>query len=216
MLLAVLNASTLMPADAAVRAVEACAKQIWLHVAPQWDMLPATVLYCEHEQSVPAEAFRLTILDQADEPRVAGYHRVTPEGLPYARVFVGRILNHAGELLTGMLSVSSVISHEICEWFVDPYLNLWADGPQGEYAVEICDPVAEDIYEIDGVTVSNFVTRHFFNPRPRPGVRLDHLGKLHAPFSSTLGGRMQVRRNGKVEAILGAFAIGDRRPHDRR
>jgi hypothetical protein len=203
MLLAVVNESTLMPPDAAFKAVSACAEQIRLHVAPQWAMVPAIVIYCPDERSVPASADRLTILDQADEPYVVGYHRVTPEGRPFARVFVRRILNHAGELLTDTLSVSSVISHEVCEWFVDPFLNLWADGPRGQYAVEICDPVDIDVYEIDGVSVSNFVTKQFFNPKPPPGAAFDHMRKLTRPFSVSTGGRMQVRKDGVVETIRG-------------
>jgi hypothetical protein len=201
--LAVVNESTLMPPEAAIKAVSACAAQIKLHVAPQWGMLPADVIYVENSGLVPADAHRLTILDEADESGVVGYHRVTSEGLPFARVFVRRILNHAGEFLTDRMSVSSVLSHEICEWFVDPYLNLWADGPAGQYAVEICDPVDGDVYAINGVTVSNFVTKHFFNPHSRPDMQFDHLCKLTRPFSATTFGRMQVRRHGKTEAIRG-------------
>jgi hypothetical protein len=208
------NESTLMPAEAAIKAVCACAAQIRLHVAPQWDMIPADVVYCEDSGMVPADAHRLTICDEADESGVFGYHRVTPEGLPFARVFVRRILNHEGELLTERGSVASVLSHEICEWFVDPYLNLWADGPDGQYAVEICDPVDDDVYAIDGVSVANFVTKHFFNPHSQPDAQFDHLRKLTKPFSATTFGRMQVRKNGRTETIRGRFMCAGRGTED--
>lgn len=201
MQLAVLNQSTLVSAETVAKVVDACDKQIRLHVAPQWSISPALVVHCQDEASVPLDAHRLTILDDADERRAFGYHRVTPAGQPYARVFVRRIFNHAGELLTGSLSVSSVISHEICEWFVNPYLARWVDGPEGQYSVEICDPVDGDVYEIDGVSVSNFVTRHFFDPRPPLGVPFDHLGKLIAPFSTTTRGHMHIRKPGSDEAV---------------
>ena len=110
-------------------------------------------------------------------------------------------------MLTTSLSVSTVMSHEICEWFVDRFLNLWAGGPNGQYALEICDPVAEDTYEIDGVSVSNFVYRRFFDHRAPQCCRLDHLGTVSAPFSVRPGGRIRVRRTGKVEDIRGDMVM---------
>jgi hypothetical protein len=92
----------------------------------------------------------------------------------------------------------------VCEWFVDRYLNLWADGPEGHYAVEICDPVEEDVYDIDGVSVSNFVTKPFYSPLAQPNTQFDYLRKLTKGFSVSPGGQIQVRKDGKVQVIHGA------------
>src|SRR2546427_7439946 len=160
-----MNESTMITAADLEKAVSACATQVKLHVAPVWDMVPASIITYEDRRQVTATTDILTILDDSDQAGFLGYHRVTPDGSPYARVFVNPILTHGGELLTTSLSVSTVMSHEICEWFVNQFLSLWAEGPGGQYPLEICDPVAEDTYEIDGVSVSNFVYQRFFDVR---------------------------------------------------
>jgi len=205
MFLAVVNESTLLDVADLKKAVGACAKQLKLHVAPTWDMVPPPVVFFNDKKQVPAGADILTVLDNSDQAGFLGYHRVTPEGMPYSRVFVSPILNHGGDPLTGALSVSTVLSHEICEWMVDHSLNLWADGPEGQYAIEICDPVEEDTYEIEGVSVSNFVTRRFFEGLAPSTSQFDHMNKVKKPFMVSPGGQMQVRQNGKVQSIYGAF-----------
>jgi hypothetical protein len=206
MFLAVINESTQMPETAVQKAVAACAKQLKIHVAPAWDMVPAPVIYYASKAQVPQDADMATILDDSDQAGFLGYHRLTPDGKPYSRVFVSPVLNHGGELLKGALSVSAVLSHEVCEWFVDAYLNLWADGPEGSYAVEICDPVDELCYQIGGVSVSDFVFRRFFDPAAPPGARFDHMEKVTKPFTPTPGGQIQVRKNGTVTVTGGAGA----------
>ncbi|WP_437587681.1 hypothetical protein [Sorangium sp. So ce1000] len=204
MLLAVIDESTLLGTEDAKMAVRACASQLKLHVAPLWDMVPASIVYYEDKNLVPPGADFLIILDAPDQAGALGYHQVTPEGEAYARVFVRPIFNHDGTPLKGNMSVSSVMSHEVCEWFVDRYLNLWADGPEGQYPVEICDPVDNDSYEINGVAVSNFVTKRYFDMRAPATAQLDYLGKLTKPFTMTEGGFMQVRKAGVIERIHGA------------
>lgn len=204
MLLGVINKSKVMPDADVAKAVRACATQNKLHVAPYWDMVPAAIVFYEDEERVPSGAELLVILDDNGAASALGFHRVTPRGNPYLRAFVDPVLNHGGTLLSGSLSVSSVMSHEVCEWFVDRFLNLWADGPDGSYAVEICDPVQDDSYEIEGVAVSNFVTKRFYDSKPKRNTRYDYLGKIKKPFTMTEGGFMQVRKAGKVENIFGA------------
>lgn len=204
MYLAVLNESKLFSAAHTQAAVSACASQIKLHVAPVWDMTPASIIYHRRKKEVPPGADILVILDDSDQAGALGYHRETPDGKPYGRVFVRPVLNHGGEPLSGNLSVSSVFSHEVCEWFVDRFLNLWADGPKGAYAVEICDPVENDSYEISGVSVSNFVTKRFYDSRAPAGTRFDYLKKLKKPFTCTEGGYLQVRKAGVIKQIFGA------------
>ncbi len=205
MFLAVTSVSRIITAADVEKAVSACATQIKMHVAPIWDMIPALVVFYQDVRHIPAIADILTIFDDSDQSGFLGYHRVTPDGRPYLRVFVNPILTHGGELLTTSLSVSTVLSHEICEWFIDPFLNLWADGPEGQYALEICDPVDEDTYEIDGVSVSNFVYKRFFDVRAPSMCQFDYLRRVTAPFTAAPGGQMQVRKDGKLQSIRGGF-----------
>jgi hypothetical protein len=205
MYLAVFDESTLFSTPDIKATVSACATQIKLHVAPLWDMVPAPIVYHTDKNDIPLGADILAILDDADQAGALGYHSETPDGKPYARAFVRPITNHGGEMLIGNGSVSSVVSHEVCEWFVDRFLNLWADGPDGEYAVEICDPVENDTYEIEGVSVSNFVTKRFYDPRAPAGTQLDYLNKLTKPFTTTDGGFMQVRKAGVMQRVFGAY-----------
>jgi hypothetical protein len=206
MFLAVVNESTLIkPADVQ-KIVGACAAQLKLHVAPAWDMVPAPIIYYSDKKQIPAGADILTILDSSDQAGFLGYHRVTPDDQQYARVFASPIMNHGGEFLSGAMSVACVMSHEVCEWFVDPLVNLWADGPGGQFAVEICDPVDEVSYELQGVSVSNFVFKRFYDPNAPLTAQFDYMKKVKKPFTPTEGGQLQVLRNGKVEQIGGESA----------
>ena len=204
MFLAVINESTQMPETAVQRAVACCAKQLKIHVAPAWNMVPAPVIYYASKTQAPQNADILTILDDTDQAGFLGYHRLTPDGKPYSRVFVNPVLNHGGELLKSEMSVSAVLSHEVCEWFADAYVNLWADGPEGSYAMEICDPVDELSYQVDGVSVSDFVFPRFFDPVAAPGTRFDHMEKVSRPFTPLSGGQLQVRKDGTVTVVGGA------------
>jgi len=205
MLLAVTNESTAIAHADVATVVKTCTVQLEMHVAPAWNMIPPQIVVFDDKEQIPDDADILTIVDKSDRLGHVGYHRVSPDGRPYLRVFVHPILIHGGELLTGSLSVSSVMSHEICEWFVDRFLNVWVDCPDGQYAREICDPVAEDTYEIDGVSVSNFVYRPFFYPQAPLTSRFEHLSRVKGPFTARPGGHMHVRKNGKLQSIRGGF-----------
>jgi hypothetical protein len=63
---------------------------------------------------------------------------------------------------------------------IDPIANLWAEAKDGtEYAYEICDPVEESSFVVDGLQISNFVHPAWFEPfKHPPGTRYDHLGLL--------------------------------------
>jgi len=56
-------------------------------------------------------------------------------------------------------------------------------------ASRLCDPVEAPTYEVNGVSVSNFVTPAWFDPMSdHATAHYDKLGKLHAPFSILKGG----------------------------
>ena len=83
---------------------------------------------------------------------------------------------------------------------IDPIANLWAEAADGtEYAYEMCDPVEEDTFLVDGIPMSNFLHPSWFEPfKHPPGSKFDHLGLLTKPFSMTKGGYVILKKKGKV------------------
>ena len=79
------------------------------------------------------------------------------------------------------------------------------------YAYEMCDPVEEDIFMVDGIAMSNFVYPSWFEPfKHPPKTKYDHLGKLKKPFSMTKGGYVIIKRNGRVKEHFGSPAKAKR------
>ena len=94
MFLAVVNRSSRFSDADARTSARACAAQLKLHVAPFWDMVPASVVVYADPGEVPDGADLLVILDDADQAGALGYHDETPDGKPYGRVFVAPVLDH--------------------------------------------------------------------------------------------------------------------------
>jgi len=152
--------------------------------------------------------------DDADEAQAEGYHDITHRGLPVSKVFVRTSLDDN-------VPVSVTASHELFEMMIDPIANLWAEKTSHtQYGYEMCDPVEEDTFFVDGLEMSNFVYPTWFEPfKHPPGTKFDHLGKLTKPFSLTSGGYVIVRQNGRVKERFGSlakrkrFAKEDRKGH---
>ena len=183
--LVLVNLSTLYKADLEPMAA-AITRQLVEHFGPAWGIVPPTL----STAPIPGAA-QIVLLDNADQADALGYHSETPDGEAYARVFVGPTMA-AGE------AVSAVVSHEALELVADATCNLWADGPDAQYALEVCDPVEADTYGIDGVLVSNFVTPSYFDASAK-SARYDYLGTLGYPFSMSPGGYL-IRRVGDAVA----------------
>jgi len=103
-------------------------------------------------------------IDIYQYPGPLGYHTIGPNGKPLAKVAV----------LDAMLSswASKVISHEVLEMLVNPYIDqrIVVPSPEDEqagrlYWLEICDPTDEyDRYDVNGYMVSDFVYPSFYSP----------------------------------------------------
>jgi len=180
------------------------------HVAPVWGT-PAKIVAAA--DFVPG-AWSIAFLDDADVQHALGYHDLTPDGLPLAKVFVKTALA-AGE------SVSVTASHELVEMLADPGINLWASGPGGDlFAYESADPVEETHFPVRDITLSNFVYPSYFEAFRAPGsVPFDAMGQLRSPFQVLPGGYQIVRKAGRVSEVFGspekerAFRREDRRGH---
>lgn len=208
----IVNQSTEISNTDAAAMAHACASQVKLHAAPHWGLLPVPVTYLGSGSGAvslaPAGSWVISLLDDPDQADALGWHTEDSGDLIYGRVFARPVLDNGGDALTKQLSVASVLSHEVLETLVDPHCNTWSDSGSG-YAVatEVCDPVESDSYAINyrgrAITVSNFVTPHWFDPNAAPGETLDYLHKVSKPFQMSKGGYIVVMKEGKVSQQFG-------------
>jgi hypothetical protein len=154
----------------------------------------ATVRVGTRESIAPGETV-CAIRDALPEaPGDTAYHDLDGRAVPV--VYVARSLCTPG--LTGPQSLPAVLAHEIAETMGDPGCNRWADDGAGhEYAWELADAVQAYCYEIDGVSVSNFVYPSFFEPGAEDPY--DHMGAVSRPLQTTPGGYQVVRTSGGGE-----------------
>ena len=168
-----------------------------LHFLPIWGY-PVKL----YNTKVPKPTdWQFVYFDDADTAGALGYHDLTKDGQPVAKVFVKTTL--ADNQL-----VSVTASHELFEMVIDPIANLWAEAADGtEYAYEMSDPVEEDTFLVDGIQMSNFVHPSWFEPfKHPPGTKFDHLGLLKKPFAMTKGGYVIIKKKGKVTEVFGSKA----------
>ncbi|MFT3734755.1 MAG: hypothetical protein QM776_06995 [Rhodocyclaceae bacterium] len=120
----------------------------------------------------------LYLLKEPNVDDALGYHEANNDGIPYGFVFTG-LSEELGE------SWTATFSHEALELLADPLANLLVQGPhptekrQVFHWFEMCDAVQSETYEIDGVTVSNFVLPLYFTEGAEAGARNDFLNRTH-------------------------------------
>jgi len=206
MLIAILNQSTLVSDTDAAAMTEAVAAQVRYDAAPLWDRAPAAVVFYTDPAAVPAAAHGIAIVDTIqDQPEgVLGFHTEDQGGKLWGVVAAKPELDNGAKVTTGDWSVSSVLSHEVLEMFIDPNCNLWANDGQGSaYSFEVCDPVEAPGYAVKGVSVSNFVTPSWFDPLAPATAQFDKLDQLHAAFSILKGGYVVYESAGKEQQKFG-------------
>lgn len=204
MRISVINKSTKFTDAAALAAIVAACQAQLVDVAKAWGRTDPGRLSLATVAPPPAGVDQLVLFDTSDQAGALGYHGTTPDGQPYARVFVAPILDNGGTVSSTPLSISTTISHELCEMYVDPRANKWADNSFGAlYALEVCDQVESDAYRIGAVMVSDFLYPSAFNPQLPTGERIDQMGLLPVPFMLRPGGYAVVVRHGTVTQIFG-------------
>lgn len=196
---------------AEVARITAAARTHAGHVASDWGLQRPHVDLFPTLEAVPANTVPLVILKDPDVANALGYHDETPDGRFYCRAFTGPVLDHGGDVLTGALSVSVTVTHEIPEAMGDLAVDVWVDKGDGtEWALELADAVEDGCYPIRGVDVSNYVLRPFFDQSPAAGSRFDRLGQLSHPFTLAKGGYTIARSAGaesqKFARVDGAAA----------
>ena len=214
MLIAILNQSTLVSNADAAAMTEAAAAQVRFDAAPIWDRAPVAVVFYTDPSAVPAAAHGIAIVDtiQNQPQGVLGFHTEDQGGKLWGVVAAKPELDNGAQVTTGDWSVSSVLSHEVLEMFIDPNCNLWANNGNGSaYSLEVCDPVEAPTYTVKGVSVSNFVTPSWFDPLAAATAQFDKLGQLHAPFSILKGGYVVYESAGQEQQKFGDQFPGWRR-----
>lgn len=218
---AILNKSTAVTDSEVQAIIPALQKQVSRDLAPAWNV-DANIFLVAAGINAPAGSYRIFIKDTTDIAEDTGYHNADYGG-PYAQVFV-LTARAAGQNWT------IVLSHELLEMLVNPYTNLAGFVPSDDtaltgiyYDLEICDPVYPDdnAYQIDGVSVSDFVLPQWFtpwiaSPDSRDPVRpVDQSNKLGAPLQLAKGAQLVVssaRRYVKRETDPGQAVTAIRTP----
>lgn len=211
MIIAVQNLSTKVSDNDVYSMVLLVSRQVHQHVAPALGIQPPRVEFTPVTPSAlavpqpPHFDALIGILDDADQAGDLGYHTEGPDADVYGRVFAGPVLDNGGNALTNVLSVCSVLSHEVIETIGDAFCNAWSQRADGSLvAYELADPVESDSYAMTVTsekgttvsgTVSDFVLPAWFNPDAAPGTRLDQMNLLTAPF--------EVRSDGYVIEMSG-------------
>ncbi len=194
--------------DALIAAMQ---KFVDLHFAPVWGT-PARLVKAT---GFLKGAWAMAFIDTTRDAEMEGYHDVTPEGLPMAKVFVKNTLDQEDK-------VSGAASHELAEMLVDPAANLYSTGPKKNhlYDYEVADPVEELFFEVDGIPMTDFVYPAYFETFHKKGsTRFDHMGKLQRPFDLHKGGYQSYWVSGKEKTEWGSkakevrFKQEDRRGH---
>jgi hypothetical protein len=157
-------------------------KQATRDFGPIWD-IDASVSGFAKLEDVPSDYWPIIVRDDIKTPGAAGVHE-DKNGQPFA------LVQFSDEW-------SLTASHETLEMLGDPFGNrLVAGGSpkkgQGRvnFLVEVCDP-SEDrqfAYTVNGVTVSDFYTPHFFDPIDAPSVRYSYSGAVTKPRTVLQGG----------------------------
>jgi len=176
------------------------------HFARGWGEQAWTIVRDLHRQG-----FRVVLRDHSTDPdSVADHFRLG--GKPIASVYARDILESKdGSWTRGVNSVSAAVSHEVVEVLADPISLNYIDGlDDWMYALEVADPTQDDIYDIDGVAVSNFTYPDYWNPwgEKRRGHPLDHLGLVARPFEVRAGGYLVRYKGRRVNYVYGhKFAV---------
>lgn len=163
-------------------------KQATRDFGPLWNV-NATVDAFDRLESVPIDYWPVILLDDIQEPGAAGFH-TDDHGQPFSLVQVDD---------TWPLTAS----HETLEMLADPFGNRTIAGApppnspapvsqlkRVSYLVEVCDPCesSEFAYSVNGITVSDFITDHFYDPQTKSHIRYSFQGSITAPHMVLEGG----------------------------
>jgi len=186
--IALINRSTVVKDSVVSAFVGPLQKQVTQDFAPVWGTT-ADLSFVHAGKTAPAASWQLVILDDAEQADALGYHDLTEAGLPVMKIFA-----HTAEM--DGVSWTSVASHETLEALADPWVDSTVfaeqnDGSGRLWPLEVCDAVEGDLYTIDSVEVSNFVTPHWFMAQAPLDATFDYMNVVTAPFEVRSTGYME-------------------------
>lgn len=190
--ISVINSSTVVTDDDVSTVVPVLQKQVTNDFYPAWGV-DAQLTFVPSGSDPAPGSWWLVILDDSDQANALGYHDITSDGLPLGKVFAGSDFKFGS-------SWTVTTSHELLEMLADPDINLTAlvqtsDTAGTLYAYEVCDACEADnlAYQIDGVSVSDFVYPAWFESFRTPGsTQFDQQNQIQQPFQVLPGGYIGV------------------------
>jgi hypothetical protein len=81
---------------------------------------------------------------------------------------------------------SRLLSHEIFEILINPYMKEYFEFEGKRYKKEVCDPVTLNTFEISGIKISDWVLPSWYNLDSKGPY--NHLNTLKNPFQIDNGG----------------------------
>lgn len=201
LIVSVINESTILSPAQVTAAVNALQLQVNQDFGPIWDTY--ATLQIHTPLSAPHNSYWLVLLDNSDQAGALGYHDLTPQGLPLAKVFAQTDHDYN-------LSWTVTASHELLEMLADPYIQTVMDVSDGTtdsfYALEVGDPVEDDSlgYVLLGQLMSDFITPAWFGNTPGYGTwagKFDFRGHLHQPLDVATNGYALVYSGGQWGTI---------------
>ena len=157
-------------------------KQATRDFSPLWN-IEANVSGFAKLEDVPTDYWPVIVRDDINTPGAGGVHE-DKNGQPFALVQFSNQWTLAA-------------SHETLEMLADPFGNRLVAGKspkpgQGRvnFLVEVCDPCEDQqfAYTVNGVTVSDFYTPHFFDPVAASSIRYSYTGAVKGPRTILSGG----------------------------
>ncbi|MFN2603701.1 MAG: hypothetical protein ABR582_13230 [Gemmatimonadaceae bacterium] len=157
-------------------------KQVTRDFAPIWDV-SATVDSFPTLEDMPVGYWPVIIMEDIRTDGAGGVHE-DKNGQPFALVQLDD-------------DWALTASHECLEMLADPSGNRLTPSAslkknQGKvsYLVEVCDPCedAMNAYTVNGISMSDFYTPQYFDPKKVAGVRYSYTGAITAPRQVLPGG----------------------------
>jgi hypothetical protein len=192
------------------RAIRAIQTQVDRDFFPAWGWRAKLVF---QPQPMPKRAMLLTIKTKNSDSDL-GYHFI--QGVPRTEVFTRDAEGEPYE------EYYSTLSHEVLEMIADPGINLYASGYYRKGRLrrnawipyEVCDPVEENLYEIDGFKMSDFVLPEWYEPeRKARSVQFSHRNSVDRPFELAPGGYIDAVVGHTIRTVSGPDAKRKSRRH---
>jgi len=209
--IAIVNRSRDVDEVELAHAVRAIQTQVDRDFFPVWGWRAKLVF--QPGQPLPKGAMRLTIKSK-DSDSDLGYHFI--QGVPRTEVFTRDAQGKQYD------EYYSTLSHEVLEMIADPGINLYASGfytKNGRHhrawiPYEVCDPVEENLYEIDGFKMSDFVLPEWYEPERKVGsLKFSHRDSVNRPFALAPGGYVDAVVGQTIHTVWGQKATPKQRRH---